>query len=110
MRDGQYAMEATALKQRIDSIDPMTHGSLRAALLAQVEGRSVPEAPFSTTEPTEVDLPTMPYINEYGTLIIPFASLRRYHYWRGGQSILETLRELGASDEVISHYTRKEGS
>ncbi len=48
----------------------------------------------------------MPYIDETGTLIIPFRAPRKYRHWQGGQSILETLQELGASDDVIRKYTK----
>lgn len=45
-----------------------------------------------------------PYINKSGTLVIPFNSDPKYHWWNGGQSIRDTLRELGASDEIIRKY------
>jgi predicted glycosyl hydrolase (DUF1957 family) len=46
----------------------------------------------------------MPYINDHGVLVVPFDSNPLYHWWAGGQSILETLRELKASQEVIALY------
>jgi len=45
-----------------------------------------------------------PYINERGVLVIPCDSESRYRWWAGGQTILETLRELKASPEVIAMY------
>ena len=36
----------------------------------------------------------MPYLNESGDLVIPFDSPEKYHWWVGGQSPTETLREL----------------
>ncbi len=45
-----------------------------------------------------------PYINEQDVLIIPFDSEPRFHWWAGGQTIIETLRELDASPEVIVMY------
>ena len=45
-----------------------------------------------------------PYFDERGALIIPFGSDPRYHWWKGGQSDIETLREQGASQEVIKKY------
>ena len=35
-----------------------------------------------------------PFIKEDGDLVIPFDSDPRYHWWRGGQSINETINEL----------------
>ena len=46
----------------------------------------------------------MPYINEQGVLVIPFDSEPKYHWWAGGQTILETLRELRAPNEMIAKY------
>jgi hypothetical protein len=51
-----------------------------------------------------VALLTRPHISARGELIIPCNSDRRYHWWDGGQSIRETLRELGASPDVIARY------
>lgn len=46
----------------------------------------------------------MPYIDKAGVLVVPFHSDPRYHWWAGGQSIRETLRELNSSPEVIALY------
>ena len=46
----------------------------------------------------------MPHINEHGVLVIPFNCNKKYHWWAGGQTILETLQELKASPEVIAMY------
>lgn len=35
-----------------------------------------------------------PYFNGNGDLVIPFDSPRRYHWWAGGQSVSETIREI----------------
>lgn len=35
-----------------------------------------------------------PYINASGDLVIPSNSPGRYHWWVGGQSVKDTLREL----------------
>jgi len=45
-----------------------------------------------------------PYINEDGVLVIRFDSDPKYHWWNGGQSALETLRELKAPPEVLAMY------
>ena len=45
-----------------------------------------------------------PYINERSILVIPFTSDSKFHWWKGGQTIIETLRELKAPPEVIGKY------
>ena len=52
----------------------------------------------------DIQAANQPYINEHGVLVIPFDSDPRYHWWAGGQSVLETLRELNASPEVIAMH------
>ena len=44
-----------------------------------------------------------PYI-ENGVLKIPFQAPLKYRYWQGGQSIKETLDELGAGDDIKRQY------
>jgi len=51
--------------------------------------------------PTHFDPPRI----EDGILRIPFNADPKYHHWKScGQSVFETLRELGASDEVFQRY------
>lgn len=38
-----------------------------------------------------------PFIDSSGGLVIPSNSPARYHWWKGGQSVDETLREVGLS-------------
>ncbi|MCL4743616.1 hypothetical protein [Candidatus Kuenenia sp.] len=40
----------------------------------------------------------VPYVTDYGSLVIPFNSPARYHYWKAGQSPCDTLKELGRCD------------
>jgi hypothetical protein len=51
-----------------------------------------------------VALLTRPHLNTRGELIIPFTADPRYHWWAGGQSIRETLLELGAPPDVMARY------
>ena len=37
---------------------------------------------------------TMPCIEPDGNLVIPFDSDPKYHWWKGGQSVEETIAEL----------------
>lgn len=47
----------------------------------------------------------MPYINNHGSLVIPFDSNPQYHYWKqGGQALTKTLEQLNASEEIIKKY------
>lgn len=42
----------------------------------------------------EKELPK-PYFNRSGDLVIPFNSQKRYHWWAGGQSLQQTIKEIG---------------
>ena len=46
----------------------------------------------------------VPYLLSDGTLVIPFNSPERYHWWKGGQSVRQTRAELLAQ----CHHERKE--
>lgn len=46
----------------------------------------------------------LPYLDEQNSLIIPFNAPEKYRWWQGGQSIEESLKELGASEETIKKY------
>ncbi len=50
---------------------------------------------------------TTPYLDERGTLIIPTDSDPKYHYWKGGQSVVTTLKELNAPLEVIRRFVNE---
>lgn len=50
-------------------------------------------------EPEEVK----PYVSDFGILVIPWNSARKYHYWNKGQSVCNTLKELGRCD-LIEKY------
>jgi hypothetical protein len=43
------------------------------------------------------------------TLFIPFGSDDKYHWWRGGQSITQTLEELGRGDLVAYMLPKDSG-
>jgi len=65
---------------------------------------SVPDVPKPSDEKdSKTPVPSVPnhlpkpYIDTDGNLRIPFDSAARYHWWKGGQSIAETLREVGTS-------------
>ena len=45
-----------------------------------------------------------PYLTSRGELIVPHDADPKYYWWNGGQTIQETLEELGASPEVVAKY------
>ena len=45
-----------------------------------------------------------PYLTSRGELIVPHETDAKYHWWAEGQSIRQTLEELGASPEVLARY------
>jgi hypothetical protein len=52
----------------------------------------VPSVP--TVEPPQPPKQRMPHLLADGTLVIPFDSPDRYHWWKGGQSVAQTRQEL----------------
>jgi hypothetical protein len=48
-----------------------------------------------------------PYIDDTGSIIIPFTADPKYHYWNGGQSMSDTLMELNAPENVWRNHTVK---
>jgi hypothetical protein len=48
-----------------------------------------------------------PYIDQTGTMIIPFSADPKYHFWNGGQTILKTLLELNAPEGIWSKHTEE---
>jgi hypothetical protein len=56
------------------------------------------------TEPVEAK----PYVNEDGVLIVPEGCDPKYHWWaKGGQSVMETMKELKVSKTVWSKYSEE---
>jgi hypothetical protein len=45
----------------------------------------------------------LPFFTADGTLSIPFDSPGRYHWWRGGQSVKETIAELRAREQEVAN-------
>ena len=46
----------------------------------------------------------LPYLDRNGTLIIPFDALPKYRWWSCGQSVLDTLKELKADEQILKRY------
>ena len=49
----------------------------------------------------------IPYIDNTGSIIIPFNADSKYHNWNGGQSLTDTLMELNVTEDIWSKYTEK---
>ncbi len=54
------------------------------------------------------EYPSKPSLKPDGTLVIPHDCDPKYQYWKGGQTVLKTLEELGAPPEVMQRYKREE--
>jgi hypothetical protein len=42
----------------------------------------------------------LPFLMADGTVVIPFDSPERYHWWKGGQSVRQTVAELFERKEL----------
>lgn len=52
------------------------------------------KAPAQSAAPVVREKRDRPFIDSDGGLVIPFGSDSRYHWWDGGQSVEETLKEI----------------
>jgi hypothetical protein len=68
----------------------------------EFESESLNERMCLAGENTEPEQ-TKPYVTSFGVLVIPFNSDKKYHYWKGGQGVCDTLREIGRCD-LIEKY------
>lgn len=59
-------------------------------------GASVPSEPVSLSAQSEQGVRSvrMPHFTPGGTLVIPFDSPERFHWWKGGQSVEQTREEV----------------
>jgi hypothetical protein len=97
--------QSTALSESMSPrTDFGTVGTGNSKLRAYAEGetennnkdlaRTVPTVPAVPTQPKV----KMPLLTTDGTLVIPFDSPERYHWWTGGQTVTETLTQLRAQE------------
>lgn len=91
-------------------LTPTPHGMLKVKAPAPLPDTLREELKQRKSEVITLLTLNRPYINARGELIIPFNADRRYHWWVGGQSILKTLRELGAPPDVIARYVDSDSS
>lgn len=73
----------------------------KAQIQPKEEPPTPPEVPFDSFGSTEESRfpefappPPMPYLDESGDLVISFGSDPKYHWWSGGQSVDETIKEI----------------
>ena len=104
---GTGKTESVQSVQSIPSLPPDTNGTLGTPLLnprahrknlSHMYKEMESDAPSVSTEKTPEPLShageKLPYLTADGTLVIPFDSPERYHWWRGGQSVAETMQEV----------------
>lgn len=98
-------MHDQCVRPRRQILDLSAHTSLRNALLSKHIGPPIQQTTdLLIVEANNPAGPAIPYLNPAGTLVIPFESLAKFHYWNGGQQIRETLGELTASSEIMKDY------
>jgi len=47
-----------------------------------------------------------PYIDENGTIVIPFSIDQKYHFWNGGQPLSATMQEINAPEDIWRKYLK----
>jgi len=67
-----------------------------------VDLEKIAEIFFESIDP-DSDTVSPPFIRN-GELNIPYNASLKYRWWDGGQSVRDTLVELGASQDVINKY------
>ena len=72
-----------------EGINVSTYKEFRGGVRGVRGGEGV-EQPPETAEKQE----RMPYFTPGGTLVIPFDSPARFHWWKGGQSVAATIAEV----------------
>jgi len=50
---------------------------------------------------------SIPHLNQYDELVIPFNAETQYYYWSGGKKLFDLLNELNVSDGVMDKYVDK---
>ena len=58
---------------------------------ASLDKSQTAAAPMDNTLPK-------PFLNTHGTLVIPFNSDPKYHWWKGGQKVDKTMAEVQAME------------
>jgi len=89
------------------------YGQLARGLLSDPRAVQAEATMAERAEPVNIlpdfAVPTKPYLNAAEKLVIPFECELKYRWWAGGQSIIETLFEIGAPPHVIARYNQEIG-
>ncbi len=48
-----------------------------------------------------------PYIDDNGTIVIPFNIDKKYHFWNGGQHLSKTMQELNVPEDIWHKHIEK---
>lgn len=93
--------------------EKLTAAGLTGKPVDQYEKKEVEalvEACIDAIQPEQqTEMVAEPYIDAKGRLRIPFNADPRFHWWKQcGQSLLDTLRELKAPEDVVRKYVRLE--
>lgn len=79
--------------------------AISATLATKVQKvAGIAEVAVAESSKTNAENYSEPYIDKSGTLIIPFDSHPRYQWWKEGQDVYATLKELNAPLEIIKRY------
>lgn len=98
-------MDKLDLAKAINDLDPQIHPALRELLISRASGCAKLPAIESITRVEKLeDVQCLPFLNEHGDLVIPSNSPSQYHWWNGGNSILEILQELKAEQGTLERY------
>lgn len=92
---GTTILNPRALQEKIGHSHIHTHGSLEHP--SQASQPSSNGGDLKLPVPSVPEQSPKPYIDSDGNFRIPFDSPERFHWWKGGQSVDETLREVGLS-------------
>lgn len=71
---------------------------------SKAEIEALCEAVHLATIPIEYRVPYL----EKGELIFPAPTHPRFEYWADGQTLFETLKEMGADPETVERYCPKQ--
>ncbi|HHT9138582.1 MAG TPA: hypothetical protein ACFYEK_15230 [Candidatus Wunengus sp. YC60] len=68
------------------------------------KGQTIEVQPAKVTKLVKAGkLQPLPYLDN-GILRIPFNSPQKYWWWNRGQSVLDTLKEIKADNEIVQRY------
>jgi hypothetical protein len=84
--------------KRATRYDVKTQDSVRSSVAVEDKSECREENAETVSESAS------PFIDASGNLVIPFSAPSKYHWWNGGQAVLETLAELRANDETMTRY------